>query len=543
MHRRRSDFQFLNRLIVVGIALFGSICSASPLTASQALVEILRQPSPPQDFKDTLLSTSRSEDREHTISVFLQWRDFSRLDFGAEYDQLVIRDRQGSEQLRMKPAHKGGSGLDSVFIINGQTWSVPKSGSIWKSLKNAMTAANPSSQKKARSSSAMRLFAPEAHAAAGASEDSVLSMTASTPSAASVLKVAYLFAAANGKALAARAAIDTTGTAENLTKRPGGPWSQGLPFGSPYEVRCEKDRARGRFKIKPAHVYEFETLSDGSVVFSPWDNKKLRIRASSDEDSVMNRLKKLEATLNEFAAQASSSSNRRETAEELADLTYEICNGPFYKLWLSKFADQTAWPHACAESSFQFLQVSLPGQVENAKKTERAVELLRAALNTSRGVEFLDTSLAYSLCEPGDVACAKPKDTSTSMRQWLRFEPIGAVDAAIAFRPTGAEDATFPIKPACMGPRPKKTLQYGTCEQFSINPSLNMSKRDRLEAERLRDAAQLATAQDRSEKAAIVHSLRPLFACCQQSECRASLIDTVGFSGTAQEKIEKGARQ
>ncbi len=195
-----------------------------------ALATAIKKEVPSQPFKDLLLDTARSDDKEFVRTMLIDWKKNSKRNVKSELNALVVRDALGNELMRIVPV----AGSPGTFEINGKLWKAPAKGSVAKE--------------------STKVVPP----ACSRCETMVyLSNFLSTPDGADPTKEA-------------KRRLEIFSPAADLISNAGQPSKSELwPFGRhAVEVRCTTDSASGMVNFF-GRPHDFSVASDGSVRMKP----------------------------------------------------------------------------------------------------------------------------------------------------------------------------------------------------------------------------------------------------------------------------------
>lgn len=225
---------------------------------TSALVEAMKRETPSTEIRNALLNSTRAEDRDFAKSLLIQWKKNSKQNIEAEFDRLILRDKEGTVVLVIQPLE----GKSGSFRINGGEWTMPEKGSISQSLKKFLAP-------KQQTSTIFDLVTPLAYAA-----DDLI------PAAGTSFVYAFAMEAGNLPSYA-QGHLNAYSPRETLLPTEGGLLSKIADrLQGKSHVQCAADSASGRMVLDKQPV-DFIVKKDGSMVLKPIGSKtSLKVESS-----------------------------------------------------------------------------------------------------------------------------------------------------------------------------------------------------------------------------------------------------------------------
>ncbi len=467
--------------------------------AVEKIVTALQSKIIPAEIKSSLLDGARAEDKDFAKSVVVNWKSYNDTNAFAEFDELLVLDEEGRESLRMKVLEAPHS-----FQINGRAWTVPATGSISKSLREHLETATDDS---ASASSASKKFArylnrmlPTAFAA--------------KPNAA--LAPAYLFA--SGVTNRTLPGPRDEGPRPELNNQPA-TTTEALIEKSPKQylvhdgsllgilksfislkVECRAGSAHGSARVNGDRL-AFESRPDGSLIFTVDDEAKTKLLVTSETSDQRKWVADQQAALASFLQ--SKPMNQA--------LAKKIFQGFFTNAPLD---DHDRMYRQTAETLRTTMhQLARDGDYGRAVR-KHSHEL--SEFYKSRTRRVISEKMAAAKCVNPDCSTIESGNQRSTIQHWLSKDGQRHIANALKWTPKNS-----PRSPA----RITQTQTTGT-PVYAIEPIKYLSKSDMAEAEKLVTEAHRASQRSSNNVKNMTLSLRPLGACCAETECRKSLLDT-----------------
>lgn len=498
----------MNKVLFFFVALF---CTHSFASANQdyqtiqralitnVLVAELNSSKLSNATRENVLASSSEADLVTAKSILVRWKKPAGFNFHADFDNLVMTDRKGNEVLRVFPKLN----TTGVFYINGREWTVPKEGSVFKSLGVVLSGASDDSKHASRT---IFEIMQAAIARAHAQNEGIKS---------ELQKVSFFYATMQigpGYFLAQppKIAIMENNPAYNMIYTKGGLteklWKSAT--GGPKDVQCTASGAKGRVLVGKEPL-EFQTTADGRVIFRMFDDQRTSFQAKAGITPIYEqRAKLIRDNIRELTASSSTESQRKTASYRLNLEIKDLCR-------IAAYAQTESVTKFCAN----------PDVIRyNNKKIQVAEAELLAGLAQSAGIpdKLSDEKNAFlvhnymSFYECADSNCSSVIEESKvpSMAKWIGDGDSTAVGIALNHVPRDQRDLGYVIDFDC----PKDTK----CQNLVLkNPEL-LSSKSKKEAEIVLGTANAHYSKTESDHRALALSLAPLHGCCADEQCRNS---------------------
>lgn len=455
--------------------------SMADVIVAQAIADQLTTPQLSDSLRHELLSAKDANDRDYFKVAAIQWKSAATIK--AVGDRLSVRDSKGIEVATIA-RHPNDP---NQFTINDRPWKLPARGSIVQSLRKHLN--EPFEPKKWQAAIFDFL-------------DSQVGVANAAPSTeAEGIKMGivacYLYGTRTGSGeiyQSPTAALDVDGLGKPFVR------VDLLKFWNPPTVLCGDQSATGRIDVKN-HAFDFESRKDGRLFLRGFNPTRI-FEVISQTDSrdfgdALNALKDLRAN-----PEITSPGAKEKMVDTIvSDLQY-ICK----KKWMRNVREFVS---VCELMDDHMSRVD--GMSELVKKSFG---------NLVRGFERLNRMTIQSsqttIQECADSTCTVPKGKpDTTLNRWYDFPRPVEADIAIGFLTKSSQPQSAPIDYACSDRR---------CDTMNVLKPEKLSAEDRTRAFDLKVAAEFAIQAERSAELATIQRLRPLYACCQSEDCRATAL-------------------
>lgn len=458
------------------------------------LVKTLQSPMIPEEIKKTLLDGVRDEDKSYAKSLVVKWKPYTDETVYADFDQLVIRDENGQEVLRVRPP------IDpsGEFSINGRNWISPTSGSIEKSLRDFLGSEKSDLAHRGRSRAkiiAMLFWGGSSSAQALKPEILRGQRDPIAP--------LYLFTTlTSSKAASAAGAL--------AEKSPGAYLAKDDTFYSnfigifsepPKTVACTTAGAKGTASVNGVGA-AFEARPDGSVALQFSDSNKTRLLVSSrvidDREAARDSLIEIDAYT------VKDGSRDPEKAKKI------------YQRFFQK-------EKARGDNDEKYSAVATELRIQTERlfhsKNPNYVTALAPALKTlykyyqSRIKPVITEELTIQQCGNPDCSMVKSGGPQSSISQWLPEIQNSTEKSALAWRASSGKKS------------PAKIVKFEstTSARYRLQDATKLDETDRKKAETLVALANNKAGQTERGLRNMALALRPLGECCGDSACREKL--------------------
>lgn len=485
------------------------------------------------DFKQSVLKSARSEDRDLIALALAKYRASDDLRLYNEFGRMTGYDKNEAMVLSVEPI----PGDSKRFIINGTEWSMPEKGSVYRAIEKIVSPR--ASGKKSARAEAFQALVPAATAAADES---------------ALVTPVYVFVhqrrGTDGGGTEGRIVSEEAqkqNTHEHLRYNDTQPISRALNFfklGFPVEVLCRGDVALGKAKVGGTSV-SFEARGNLDLVLRTEGSGRgkgvlVRPNFGHDPDNAFAGAK-AQATLTALemvptwpnptsASEGKSLEIQREGLYALVRAIDHACRN------VPASGAATRPGDACGEvSSFYREKQTVVQQLKHTTVKDRAAveaKYITEALDVLRFHNGnLQKWLAYavrikrvypesqtlSACE--DTACMTRVPESDRVDDVFRLPPNKIEDSVVEAE-TFAKTNRGAIVFACA------TKDY-TCQRMKTEPAAydKLSPEKRKQADALVKRANEALKWKLSDPGlqAALGSLRYLGQCCENLACRAAL--------------------
>ncbi len=495
--------------ILLALTSTSSLAQASFQSAimTTAIATELQKSKLSNEFRQTLLANATTADQSSIKNLVSRWKKISEFSFQAEFDHLVMFDKAGNEAFRIFPKPNS----SGTFYINGREWVTPKDGLVYKSLNQFFA------ETLNRSSSSIFEIMQHAIAKAHAQADGLKAISQ---------KVAYFYVThqVGPEYFVAQppkiAILEKNPSAKMLNTQ--GTFLERL-FRSAKDVQCTSTGAKGRVLIGKEPL-EFQTTSDGRVLFRMFNEKRTTFQAKSDIVPIYEqRAKLIQANLSQFRSPSSSSIQRDSAAFRLNMELKDLCRISAYAQTesVSKFCENPEVIRLSRKRISEAEAEILAGHAERAGIPER--------LSAVDGPKLVHAFTGFTEC--ADPTCSKLKSETESraMTKWIGEEDSTVVGIALNHVPRDQRDLGYVIDFDC----PKDTK----CENIVLKKPELLNPKSRAEAETLLAAAKKYYTDKEVAHRNVANSLAPLHGCCADETCRRSSFgDSLILTGESQQK-------
>ncbi len=440
--------------------------------AVREIASSLQSKTIPADIKAALLDFSRSEDKDYAQKQIVGWRPYLDTEAFAEFDELVIRDADGFEILRMKPNSSWNQAVPT-FEINGRSWTVPPTGSVLKSLREHLAETHASAQNPRL----LRMLITEVFA--GGKEGSQVA----APEA-----PAFVFAA---KLMSVSEVVQHNSPSRHLADE--NPILETLKSYTPlnWDVACQGGNASGTIKIAHDRM-QFDSRSDGTLVLTMSDAAKTRLLVTA---------RKIDQT--QFAADALKLLNRKPRTEAMAREIFQT----FFRM------ERLAPNDKAYKDLFEVFNEAMRTKISITRRYANTVDANEKLLRTfyeSRKKTFITDEIVAGKCATPQCRPAEVVTVNKTILPWMKSDDqdhILAVDKWIG-KNSGRTGATI---------LRTETFDHPlyTLKAKPLTPMNVVAEGERVAREATRAAKRRST-----EVRSVMLSLLPLGACCTEAKCR-----------------------
>lgn len=454
------------------------------------LAEDLNSGKVSNEIRQTLLMSASLGDQQNIKSLLARWKKSPEFRYDAQFDQLVIfrkgAERNQEEVFRIfpKPSSSGS------YFINGREWAIPKDGNTFKSLSQFFRA----SDHQAANSifELIQVAISRAHA---------LSDHLQTKSqAAAFFYILGREPLSNVSWEAAQTRISRNNPSEHLLRARGNFFEKTFKAiaGHPKDVQCTPTGAKGRVLVDKEPL-EFQTTSDGRVIFRMFDNKRTTFQAKAE----LTRFYEKEA--NDLRQTLAS-----HKSNQAGWIARDICRYPVY-------AQVSSITKFCQDPQVQsFNNKRLDDEeYQTLTKLFEKFGIVEALGKQEGGPVLVHGKVRFLECQ--DAACTTTNSTPSagqSMSKWIGDSDPVPVGLALNHVPSDQRDLGYVIDFDC----PKDTK----CQNLVLKNPERMKAKSLAEANKVLDAARDYYEKTNRYHRMVAMSLAPLHGCCADETCRNS---------------------